>query len=266
METVLERIQTMGSNGVLRIDGLWLEELPPLPATVKSLVCSRNQLTRLPALPEGLESLYCYSNTLTSLPPLPASLKILDCGQNELTSLPTLPLGIKELSCYQNHLTKLPQLPHGVRILKCYENELVRLPRLPTTLQQIECDMNPFKQPLKGIVEKFSAEIRRGINPKAQRILVKRFIFTVNLKEDLIAKKYNEPKVNKMVQELYPEGMTWGGPNTYGKNYEKMGEVWTEGVGQAYGPWKKGGYKHSGVRKTRKRQSRFRKFTRKHLA
>ena len=60
--------------------------------------------------------------------------------------------------------------------------------------------------------------------------------------------------------------MTWGGPNTYGENYEKMGEVWTEGVGQAYGPWKKGGYKRSSVRKTRQRQSQSRKFTRKHLA
>ena len=256
MDVAQERIQSMGSNGVLRLDELWLEELPPLPSRVKTLVCSRNQLTHLPALPEGLESLYCYSNTLTSLPPLPASLKILDCGENELTSLPTLPHGLKDLNCYKNHLTKLPQLPHGLRSLLCYENELKQLPRLPTTLQQIECNTNPFKQPLKGIVEKFSAEMRRGINPKAQRILVKRFIYTVNLKEDLIAKKYSEPKVNKMIEELYPEGMTWGGPNTYEKNYEKMGEVWTEGVGEAYGPWKKGGKltrKHK--KDTRKRNS-----------
>jgi Leucine-rich repeat (LRR) protein len=46
-------------------------------------------------LPATLKTLYCFNNRLTRLPPLPATLKELSCSNNHLASLPQLPVTLE---------------------------------------------------------------------------------------------------------------------------------------------------------------------------
>jgi Leucine-rich repeat (LRR) protein len=65
---------------------------------LEQLHCANNALTALPAA-------------------LPANLKVLDCSMNELTSLPPLPDGLVALSACSNPITNLPPLPASLAFL-----------------------------------------------------------------------------------------------------------------------------------------------------
>ena len=103
-QEALRRIATIGPNGKLNLSDLGLMVCPPLPPTVKVLICDRNQLISLPELPAGLEELRCSHNQLTRLPELPVSLEDLECSSNQLTRLPELPASLQVITCMNNPL------------------------------------------------------------------------------------------------------------------------------------------------------------------
>lgn len=138
----LRRIQQMGSDGVLNISDLKLTVCPPLPPTVKSLLCDYNKLTILPELPPSLEVLVCHANNLKELPNLPDTLKELSCGHNPLVHLPSLPASLTELYVSDAKVETLPDLPEGLQILGCSHNRLSSLPNLPSTLTYLNCIAN----------------------------------------------------------------------------------------------------------------------------
>lgn len=73
----------------LLLNGLNLEELPPIPIECKILYCYGNRLTKLPAL-QNCTQLYCHCNKLVLLPELPKCVA-LTCWANELLFLSGLP-------------------------------------------------------------------------------------------------------------------------------------------------------------------------------
>jgi Leucine-rich repeat (LRR) protein len=97
--------------------GMRLTKLPPLPATLHTLVCTNNQLQCLPDLPPGLKYLYCSGNNLHCLPELPPGLIGLYCINNQLTCLPDLPVELVELECDAlndgNFLAEARELSHN---------------------------------------------------------------------------------------------------------------------------------------------------------
>ena len=145
-KAALERMKAAKSNLVLI--GLGLTSLPEnLPASLKTLHSSHNQLTRLPEnLPATLETLDSSHNQLTRLPEnLPASLKTLDSSHNQLTRLPeNLPASLKTLHSFDNQLTSLPEnLPASLEFLDSFHNQLTSLPEnLPASLKTLDFSHN----------------------------------------------------------------------------------------------------------------------------
>ena len=95
-----------------------LQQLPPLPNSVRYLTCSGNSLTTLGStLPPHLIELNCGDNCLTDLPPLPSTLTKLDCSDNtQLRALPPLPVRLKILLC--SDVRKWQTLPGGLQVLR----------------------------------------------------------------------------------------------------------------------------------------------------
>ena len=129
---------------------LWIQDkdivaLPPLPATVRTLVCYNCvEMTNLGLLPVGLLSLRCIGCAfLFRLPRLPATLQCLYCKNCYwLARLPRLPAALVELvcvySCYL--LTRLPPLPAALTKLDCSAcSALTFLPPLPAALVELNC-------------------------------------------------------------------------------------------------------------------------------
>ncbi|MEO8770529.1 MAG: T9SS type A sorting domain-containing protein [Ferruginibacter sp.] len=146
--------------------------LPPLPATLKYLDCSQNELGALNNLPTGLKFLNCASQdagdhyTMLELPVLPPTLEYLYCGQNGLTSITSLPTTLKYLDCSRcRHycdipmygcapfgnigdllsagISSLPVLPAGLTYLNIYFNAFTEVPiYLPQTLQYLNAGAN----------------------------------------------------------------------------------------------------------------------------
>lgn len=120
----------------------YLNTLPVLPATIKSIDCSFNQFTVLPILPSSLISLICSSNQLPALPALPLSLQTLLCRSNQLSSLPALPNSLSTLDCSFNQIAALPALPSSLTSIQCNFNQLISLPSLPASLSNLYCNSN----------------------------------------------------------------------------------------------------------------------------
>lgn len=296
MEEAIRRIQQM--NPVTRevnLENLQLVELPPLPEGVRNLYCSFNQLTSLPPLPSTLTFLSCGNNQLVSLPPLPSTLTYLACGNNQLVSLPPLPSTLSTLSCsnnqlvalpplpesltylacHTNRLTSLPELPKNLKLLNCMSNKLVTLPRLPESLKDLIYMKNPFKEPLKTIFREFEKE-HRNLDERERRFLLNRnLLYKIrtyqklrnNKLEAAMKYKYKPEKIQALMNRNKINMDSAFTEEIWDKYFNKSGEVWTEGVGQAYGPfteretkvytnlWKGG--------KTRRRKSKKRKTHRK---
>jgi hypothetical protein len=114
-----------------------------LENSIRTLDCSRWDLTALPDLPEELYLLDCSYNPVGSLPPLPKGLLSIMCWGCELLSFPPLPEGLMHIYADNNKLTALPPLPESLRGLKCAGNALTELPKLPKGLWNIDCRNNP---------------------------------------------------------------------------------------------------------------------------
>jgi hypothetical protein len=219
---------------------------------------------------------------LTELPSLPPNLLVLYCARNKLTRLPDLPSGLQKLSCSYNQLTTLPKLPNGLMELYCNGNKLTRLPILPKSLWTIILRNNNFTGRLKKLVDTFEKDkeeiVRKEFalnsisdwraieNLRAQLpIITQNFIDEANkvhVYNEVLGKiklaaapyKYHPRHIaaamarNKLNMNAPMTDETW---NKY-YSEEKGSEQWTEGVGQAYGPWQEGG-------KTRRRKAKKRK-------
>lgn len=144
---------------------LFSDEAIPLPATVISLACCRNNLTHLEGLPDALETLLCSENPLIEFPEsLPPNLRKLQCCRistltrlcpvfpmhltelfldncTNLIEIPALPPGLVTLSCNNTAISSLPSLPHTLKKLYCsFISSLVELPTLcHTNLERLEC-------------------------------------------------------------------------------------------------------------------------------
>jgi hypothetical protein len=156
------RIDTWVTRGDIEKDldlsDLGLRQLPSLPDTIQSFICSSNKLTSLPTLPANLKLLDCSSNKLTSLPVLPNSIEVLLCDANKLTSLPILPNDLKELMCDNNKLKSLPNLPNDLESLSCNVNKLTSLPILPESLLELYCSHNRLPAVMKMNLDDESME------------------------------------------------------------------------------------------------------------
>lgn len=132
-------------NSMLRLNGLGLKALPPLPDQLQLLDASDNQLNHLSsiALPRHLIYLSISNNCLSRLPRLPAKLKHLFVDNNALTGLPIdLPKGLLCLNAAENKIALLHSLPDTLSYLNVNDNQLVCLPKLPTSLVHLFVDNN----------------------------------------------------------------------------------------------------------------------------
>jgi Leucine-rich repeat (LRR) protein len=130
-------------SGLARLDigRNYFSSVPRLPASLKELIISGNQLRNLSRnLPAGLTLLDASSNSLAQLPAnLPSGLQVLYVAGNLLTRLPaSLPPRLTELDVSANFLYALPVLPDALRILEVNSNVLQELPDgLPRALEMI---------------------------------------------------------------------------------------------------------------------------------
>lgn len=132
-------------NAMLKLNGLNLTELPPLPDQLRLLDASDNQLSHLNAavLPKHLTYLCIADNCLSILPTLPAKLERLFVDNNKLTALPTaLPKDLQCLNVAHNQIVSLPPLPNTLNYLNVNDNQLVSLPQLSSSLMHLFVDNN----------------------------------------------------------------------------------------------------------------------------
>jgi hypothetical protein len=140
---VAEWIARGDADAWLMLFDMDLQSLPPLPMTLRRLMCANNALTQLPELPPHLLELVCSRNRLRRLPALPPTLQRLCCDHNALRRLPPLPSELWYLYCHDNRLTHLPPLPARLRRIVGNNNQFMRLPTLPDGLNYLFCDGNP---------------------------------------------------------------------------------------------------------------------------
>lgn len=104
-----------------------LNVIPVLPASIKFLNCSFNQITNLPALPASLVDINCSDNPVNNMPALPLMLSFLNCYNTNITCLPTLPASMGGTSPYQSpsmiynlivgaNINCLPNAVTGIRV------------------------------------------------------------------------------------------------------------------------------------------------------
>ena len=122
-------------------------DLSKLPSTLKTLVLSRNKLTKLDvaSLPGDLKELIVSQNQLTELDllKLPRHLKCLNVFENKLTQLDVtkLPVTLTTLNAEDNNLSvmDLTRLPPTMHTLSLMSNNLreVDLSHLPPTMEVV---------------------------------------------------------------------------------------------------------------------------------
>lgn len=126
----------------LALDGRNIDNLPELPASLRTLNCENTRLVELPKLPRGLKYLQVPNNRINKLGELPADLRELNCsGNRELCSLPEeLPKGLVELDISNTGITKIGELPATLEYFNCSANRSVsELPKLPRELKKLVC-------------------------------------------------------------------------------------------------------------------------------
>ena len=137
--TQLEHLDCSQSDGLSDISALsactalkyldcsrtWMQQLPPLPASLETLICRYTPLSDISALAAcmALKHLDLRNNRITILPPLPASLETLQISGNLIKDL--LPLteciGLRTLECGDARVHDLSPLAAcaGLRSLDC---------------------------------------------------------------------------------------------------------------------------------------------------
>lgn len=89
--------------------------LPELPPLLEVLIVSSNFLEEIPALPATMRSLSCYSNPLKYLPNLDHTyLRHLDASETLLESVSDFPVTLTRLHLYSTNLMYLQKVPHNL--------------------------------------------------------------------------------------------------------------------------------------------------------
>ncbi|WP_050421299.1 NEL-type E3 ubiquitin ligase domain-containing protein [Bradyrhizobium tropiciagri] len=214
-EEAVRRVNARGEAPTLDLESLFLTGLPRLPddivvldipfnrltslpdnlpASLRRLNVSANQLTSLPALPTELRGLNASSNRLTSLPEvLPAALEFFDLSHNQLLDLPeVLPASLRFLYASHNQLTNLPEvLPATLEYLDVSGNQLTRLPEvLPASLEFLDASQNQLTSLPEDLLTQIGADggIILTENPLPEQVLA-------NLDTVLSANGYVGPTV-----------------------------------------------------------------------
>lgn len=137
-------------RATLDLSNLGITSIPPLPDSVQSTDLSWNLLRDLQGLPAGLRMLRASHNQLTSVPDLSQfeQLYWLDLQDNHLTTLgDRLPPALERMDVSENLLTKLPSpLPPNLKVLFMEYNDITRIPMLPDSLQWLCWGGNPIEQ------------------------------------------------------------------------------------------------------------------------
>ncbi len=131
-----------------------LDQLCPLPSSLKVLCCSNNKIQTMVQLPLGLEKLYCDHNELAELELVPSLLEV-NCHSNSLktitfrvdSSLPNSQnksqyIRLKRLNCGYNFLEQIDM--NGAKLLKYLnvcQNMLKHL-EVPTQIEELYCSNN----------------------------------------------------------------------------------------------------------------------------
>ncbi|MBB4380265.1 NEL-type E3 ubiquitin ligase domain-containing protein [Bradyrhizobium sp. SBR1B] len=140
------RINAVAEEAILDLESLSLTSLPRLPSEIVVIEVPFNRLANLPnELPASLRRLNVSGNQLSHLPVLPIGLRGLDVNYNRLESLPAvLPAGLQFLSANYNRLPNLPEdLPSSLRFLHVGHNQLTNLPQvLPASLEFLDVSQN----------------------------------------------------------------------------------------------------------------------------
>ena len=138
-DTIQRWISNGDVNTLLDISMLSLYELPSLPANVRRLDISSNNISiiRASELPDSLTELTCKYNGLETIEKLPPNLASLDCSWNRMKTLPNIPASLVMLLCSHNQLRTLPEPPplSNLRTLLCGNNRRMYLP----ALESIQC-------------------------------------------------------------------------------------------------------------------------------
>ncbi len=136
----------------LEIISCYAGSIPPLPAGLKFLDVTDNNLGgsgSLPELPEGLDSLNIGRNFFdgNDIPPLPQSLKSLSFSWNHAFmdfEFPVLPISLRNLRMANCEFDTLPDLSGitSLEYLNISGNNLTILPTLPSNLEDLQCSNN----------------------------------------------------------------------------------------------------------------------------
>ena len=103
----------------------------------------------LPELPRELLYLKCFDCGLNNIPPLPQTLKLLNCSNNKgISRIPELPGGLMVLKCVNTTITKLPELPEGLIDLNFggggLENPMYLPEKFPINLEILNIGSSEF--------------------------------------------------------------------------------------------------------------------------
>lgn len=130
MDIVLSRIEEWISKenvkATLNLDGLGLEDIPPVPENVERLNVDGNKIKylRLDQLPQKITTLYIRTNGLERIEWLPETLIDLNASNNVLTELPPLPPKLIALDISYNNMMTLPNIPRRLDLLYCWGNPM----------------------------------------------------------------------------------------------------------------------------------------------
>lgn len=141
---------------VLKLDGNRLRLLSGLPAGLRELSATNNQVEAVRA-PPRLESLLLTGNRLRAVPRLPAGLRTLHLGDNPIAELEGFPAGLLELEVSLEAACSI-SLPRGLQRLVlrgkrgCDEVMTQLLAALPATLRDIDYEDCDFRLPVDSAV------------------------------------------------------------------------------------------------------------------
>lgn len=120
--------------------------LPPLPSTLQYMDVSYNDLNNLGPLPSQLQYLFAGSNHLHSLHQLPSSLIVLRAPGNEIDFVDSFPSQLQEITIWDNRLDSICELPQGLKTLNVSSNKLKRLPLLPDSINTLYISYNNLSE------------------------------------------------------------------------------------------------------------------------
>jgi len=201
------------SDEQLDLSDLNIHTLPPLPDSVKHIICTNEYMVYIYALPPRLKILILtYSPNIRRLPKLPDSLEVLDIGATQIRLLPNIPCSLKILNATGSCLTHLGRLYTGVqhinisrtlitkfigllpdtlRVLNISGTDITSLPNLPRRLEILDA----VRAPLKTLPE-FPFSLR---------------IIHVNGCKELLVKRgeVNDEFGRIVLESIYDYGLRW---------------------------------------------------------